>query len=309
MTPYYIHTDHLGSTNVISNSTGELSQIIDYYPYGQERICSGTCNTDKKYIGQYYDNDSALNYFNARYYNSFSGRFISQDRMFWSPEKFLMDPQSLNSYSYARNNPIVFLDSNGQSPEEWITLGYWKQSGNQIIKGNYASDVTLFGTVGQVVTGIFDFDLPGDIRDIVYDFTHWQWSWGHTGQTGLDFLGLVPVVGAFKYSDEVGTLLKGGAKGVNAGDIKGISKAIGGGHSFDKHLGEFKSLGITSKQDFTKHVKNIMEKPDITKSLSDGRMVYGQVSSKTIVIYDPNNLDMGTAFVSDDVIKRINKLK
>jgi filamentous hemagglutinin len=68
-------------------------------------------------------------------------------------------------------------------------------------------------------------------------------------------------------------------------------------------------LGITSKQDFTKHVKNIMEKPDITKSLSDGRMVYGQVSSKTIVIYDPNNLDMGTAFVSDDVIKRINKLK
>jgi hypothetical protein len=40
--------------------------------------------------------------------------------MFWSPEKFLSDPQSLNSYSYARNNPIVLLDSSGES---WKTFG------------------------------------------------------------------------------------------------------------------------------------------------------------------------------------------
>ena len=33
--------------------------------------------------------------------------------MFWNPEGLLTDPQSLNSYSYARNNPIVFVDANG----------------------------------------------------------------------------------------------------------------------------------------------------------------------------------------------------
>ena len=51
---------------------------------------------------------------NARYYNSFSGRFISQDKMFWNPENFLSDPQQLNSYSYARNNPILYEDQNGE---------------------------------------------------------------------------------------------------------------------------------------------------------------------------------------------------
>ena len=34
--------------------------------------------------------------------------------MFWSPEKFLMDPQQLNSYSYARNNPIIYQDPGGE---------------------------------------------------------------------------------------------------------------------------------------------------------------------------------------------------
>jgi hypothetical protein len=30
----------------------------------------------------------------------------------------LADPQQLNAYSYARNNPLIYVDPSGETPEE-----------------------------------------------------------------------------------------------------------------------------------------------------------------------------------------------
>ncbi len=69
----------------------------------------------RQFIGQEYDATTGLNYLNARYYNANIGRFVSQDPMFWGSQN-LEDPQSLNSYSYARNNPIILSDPSGLIP-------------------------------------------------------------------------------------------------------------------------------------------------------------------------------------------------
>ncbi len=72
-------------------------------------------------------------FLNARYYNPATGQFISQDTVFKAlgnteeikkltqieQNKVLEDPQSLNSYSYARNNPVTLSDPNG----EFVILG------------------------------------------------------------------------------------------------------------------------------------------------------------------------------------------
>jgi RHS repeat-associated protein len=109
----YIHPDHLGSTNVVTDENDNLVQTLDYYPYGATRISSATStNERRKYIGQFAD-DSSLNYLNARYYEAGRGQFISQDPMFWSKDQNLRDPQSLNSYSYASDNPITNKDPDG----------------------------------------------------------------------------------------------------------------------------------------------------------------------------------------------------
>jgi RHS repeat-associated protein len=153
-TTTYIHTDHLGSTQVVTDSTGSITQTLDYYPYGEERIGTGVNKTDRHYIGERYDVQSKLNYLNARYLNSQRGGFTSQDPTFLaigSPKlteiltradglshssfrsgsigarvaqekdrriqkEFLSDPQLLNSYSYARNNPLIYSDPNGELP-------------------------------------------------------------------------------------------------------------------------------------------------------------------------------------------------
>lgn len=93
---------------------------MDYFPFGAIRIDrkSSTFSEQRKYIGEQYDADTGLNYLNARYYNSNIGRFISQDPMFWNFDKdYLLDPQQWNSYSYARNNPIVGSDPSGEKLE------------------------------------------------------------------------------------------------------------------------------------------------------------------------------------------------
>lgn len=57
-----------------------------------------------------------LDYFGARYFSSAQGRFTTPD---WSPQPspvpyaVLTDPQTLNLYSYTRNNPLAFVDSDG----------------------------------------------------------------------------------------------------------------------------------------------------------------------------------------------------
>jgi RHS repeat-associated protein len=62
-----------------------------------------------------YDPESSLSYLNARYYNPVTTQFLSQDPIFWSSSQDLSDPQSLNSYSYALNNPVNRKDPSGKA--------------------------------------------------------------------------------------------------------------------------------------------------------------------------------------------------
>jgi uncharacterized protein RhaS with RHS repeats len=51
----YVHPDHLGSTNVVTDQNMNLVQTLDYYPYGATRVNTGVNATARKYIGQFAD--------------------------------------------------------------------------------------------------------------------------------------------------------------------------------------------------------------------------------------------------------------
>jgi len=122
---YIAHTDHQGGTNVMSDKDGNLAQLATYYPYGSKRnneLPSNGFNEKRGFIGQYEDAATQLSYLNARYYNGGNGQFLSQDPVFnRDPNRqTLGNPQSLNSYSYANNNPINFSDPNGEAAKDWV---------------------------------------------------------------------------------------------------------------------------------------------------------------------------------------------
>ena len=93
---------------------------MDYFPFGAIRLDekSGTFDEQRKFAGHEYDVDTGLNYMNARYYQPNLSRLISQDPEFLNLNKeYLFDPQQWNSYSYARNNPLGYVDSDGKKSE------------------------------------------------------------------------------------------------------------------------------------------------------------------------------------------------
>jgi RHS repeat-associated protein len=111
---YYYHTDHLGSSTVVTNSSGTSVQTLAYYPYGSTRVNSGSQNVHHKYTGQELDDSTGLYYYGARYYDPVIGRFISPDKVGIK----LGNPQTLNRYSYVLNNPLRYTDPDGQEIDE-----------------------------------------------------------------------------------------------------------------------------------------------------------------------------------------------
>jgi RHS repeat-associated protein len=121
-------TDHLSGASVVLNSNNEVVETTDYYSFGKIRTDNKVegYTEQRKYIGQEYDEDTGLNYLNARYYNSAIARFVTQDPVaLATPEQFLQDPQQFNFYSYARNNPLAYIDRDGKSAELVIVPIPW----------------------------------------------------------------------------------------------------------------------------------------------------------------------------------------
>jgi RHS repeat-associated protein len=117
----YIHPDILGSTNVITNASGQFLEALNYRPFGSTNLDLGTTgNEGRGYIGQIADPESSLLYLNARYMNPQQGQFLSEDPVNISLQSsaLLTDPQNLNFYAYANDNPITGKDPNGKLVEE-----------------------------------------------------------------------------------------------------------------------------------------------------------------------------------------------
>jgi RHS repeat-associated protein len=114
---YFYHADHLGGTNIITNKMGTRKQLIEYDPWGKVSRSEGNVDPSRRFTGQILDPESGLYYYGARYYDPELGRFISPDSIVPSPG----DPQTLNRYSYVRNNPVKYIDPTGHS--FWSAIG------------------------------------------------------------------------------------------------------------------------------------------------------------------------------------------
>jgi RHS repeat-associated protein len=109
--PHYRLTDWLGTMRAQTDAEGALEQTCTSSPYGDE---TSSCNraTEQFFTGKERDTESGLDYFDARYYGSSMGRFMSPDPVFASPER-VADPQQWNMYAYVRNNPLSRTDPTG----------------------------------------------------------------------------------------------------------------------------------------------------------------------------------------------------
>ena len=121
----YLTTDHLGSSRIITGEHGAVSSRKDFAPFGEEtvteqRISALGYNPPKArqdFTGYEKDEESGLQFAQARYFNPNHGRFTSVDPLLTSASP--NNPQTWNRFAYALNNPFSFVDPTGMKAE-WV---------------------------------------------------------------------------------------------------------------------------------------------------------------------------------------------
>lgn len=119
----YVTADHLGSSRVITDSAQNVKDRNDFLPYGEEvdpaigdrSTVTGYTGNDalrQKFTGKERDLETGLDFFGARYYASKYGRFTSIDPLDASAKQ--AEPDTWNRYVYVSNNPLRFIDQDGQ---------------------------------------------------------------------------------------------------------------------------------------------------------------------------------------------------
>jgi RHS repeat-associated protein len=106
---FYYFSDHLKTASVVTDSTGNIKAESDYYPWGGELQFTNNDSNHYKFTGKERDSETGNDYFGARYNSSSTGRFLTPDPLGGTR----IDPQTLNKYSYVRNNPINLIDPTG----------------------------------------------------------------------------------------------------------------------------------------------------------------------------------------------------
>jgi RHS repeat-associated protein len=138
---YYYHTDHLGSTRLVTDSNKNIVSAMTYHPFGMSSIEEGSENL--LYNGKEKDS-TGLYYYGARYYDPDIGKFITRDQQRGS----INSPQSLNRYAYCVNNPMKYIDPTGhdyfkpewgQKEREGYLSFFWAFIWIQFMKFKYMS--------------------------------------------------------------------------------------------------------------------------------------------------------------------------
>ncbi|MEI6331349.1 MAG: putative Ig domain-containing protein [Pseudanabaena sp. ELA645] len=110
----FYHTDALGSTRVVTDNVGLITDRYTYDAFGVLLDQSGTFGNSSQFAGEQRDSATGLDYLRARYYDPLLGRFVSKDAFGGVIER----PMSQNSYLYADANPV-----NNTDPSGYFTMG------------------------------------------------------------------------------------------------------------------------------------------------------------------------------------------
>ncbi len=158
-TALWLHHDQVGSTRLVTSSSGSNVASYTFDPYGNLTSSTGTIANPLRFGGQYLDTESGFYYLRARYYDPATGQFISRD-----PEM----TSTRQPYAYVYGNPVNSTDPSGLCSVGPIGLPFGG-SGNCInsagVGASASTEAGLFskGGAGSLGAGVGYFGGSGKL--------------------------------------------------------------------------------------------------------------------------------------------------
>ncbi|MFC2146714.1 RHS repeat domain-containing protein [Acidobacteriota bacterium] len=138
VTPYYFHSNAIGSTTAVTDADGNVVERYKYGLYGMptfmdaagNEIPNSTIGNNILFQGREYEPETNFYYFRARHYDPIMGRFLSTDPIGYR--------DSMNPYQAFNQNPVNFVDPFGLETREELydkILEYYKEEARQLHTG------------------------------------------------------------------------------------------------------------------------------------------------------------------------------
>jgi RHS repeat-associated protein len=190
---YFYHLDRTGSTLALTDENGNMTDAYAYEPYGKLLHHQGSSDQPFTFVGQWgvrqEGSSGTFYHMRARYYDANTTRFVSREPL-WPRTG---EPWAINPYTYARNEPVSWIDVTGQ--EDWNPM-VGQGPGHSMIAMEDGR-VLIFGTdedAREVLNDLFGNNDEGDgtMHTGTQSFVDkwWEmWEGAFPEQSGMDITG------------------------------------------------------------------------------------------------------------------------
>jgi RHS repeat-associated protein len=282
--------DGLGSTRLLTDEGGEVTNTYSYDAFGNLVASSGSIENDYRFAGEQYDENLERYYLRQRYYDAGIGRFTRRDTY----EGRLGNPVTLHKYLYANGNPVNYVDPSGffASIQE-ITIS---QQVGAILAATGLTGIVVNSGPPEYPGGFGEGPQPS-----LPNHT------GHTPQTSL--LRKLLSLGGFGAGSQPDLPSHTGRTpdrslrrliryifATSSGGFEELAFDIAYGHAWNKEGRQFEwsQLGISNRDELAERIYDILTSPMATKVRGNTTIYLG--IDGTIVFDNPIDPDGGTAF-------------
>ena len=172
---YYYHTDANKNVTELSDENGGIVAHYEYSPFGSLTKVSGDYATSNPFCfsSEYFDEETALVYYNYRYYNPELGRWISRDP--------IEEQGGYNLYGMIGNNPLYGWDMLGYELCSRCSNLTWSQKlalylqtkvnnlADDLAGGNYYANVGIYWGAELANGALDNLNFGRDIGDAIYN--------------------------------------------------------------------------------------------------------------------------------------------
>ncbi|MFH1442179.1 MAG: RHS repeat-associated core domain-containing protein, partial [Candidatus Omnitrophota bacterium] len=140
---FYLYDSPNKSVAAVVNNSAEVVNRYNYDSFGEIEQSTEEVSNTHKYDAEQFDSETGLIYLRSRYYDPVVGRFVTKD----PHPGFTYNPQANNPYPFCQNNPVNFIDPNGDTPQIVASIA------GAIIGGVWGAGSTYVGDIVGILAG------------------------------------------------------------------------------------------------------------------------------------------------------------